>query len=930
MTVSRRRLALYAAGTTLLVLAALVLLPFLFRDRIAARMQVEASRLVAADVRWSTVGVSLIRDFPRASLRLGDLVVTGRDGFEGDTLASVAGLRVAVDLGSALRALRGTGPLVVHSVQLDRPALRMIVLEDGTANWQVFDRADPSPESNAVDFSLRRLEIRDGAVRYEDREAGLVSSAAGISHRLTGDFRKSRFSVSTRTTASSVSLRFAGVPYLGQADARVDAVVDVDTESGLVTLRDAEIRLNELLLALTGSVRQLGEAVELDLAFDSPNSAFQEILSLVPVMYRNDFAELQAAGTMSVRGTVRGRYGPGDFPALAVRDGRFQYPDLPLPARDVALDLSVRNPGGDADHTVVELKRFTVTIGTDPVEGSFVMRTPVSDPAVQAAVRGRLDLAELGRTVKLPRTDELAGALAADASVRARLSDLDAERYEQVHADGFFRATGVVVRTEGIPHAVQVDEGELRFSPRHAELTAFRGRIGSSDLEMTGRLDNLLGFALRDEELRGEARLASTFFDLDEWRSDEGEMEAVRVPRNLDLGLVADVQRLAFAGLDMRHARGSLRVRDSRATLDAFQMEIFGGSMAVTGYYETADPARPTFDVDLRLLGVDVAQAAAGAATVRALVPVARFAQGRVAADLRLHGAMGTDMTPEFEVLAGRGSFQTTGVALHGFPALERLSDLIRTEPLRHPALSDIRSTFTIQGGRLHVAAFDVRLGQFSSRVSGSHGFDDSLDYTLALQLPASAIGADATRAIGALAERAGRVGFAFQPADVITLGVQLGGSITSPSITTDLRESATSLAQQTRTALQDEADRHVDAVAERVDAALEDSRRRAEAEARRILESAERQADRIRAEAVPLSEAVRREGAEQADALLARATNPAARLAAQAGANRLRREADEKADRILREADLRADAIVLEARRQADMLAGDPIPVPD
>jgi hypothetical protein len=551
------------------------------------------------------------------------------------------------------------------------------------------------------------------------------------------------------------------------------------------------------------------------------------------------------------------------------------------------------------------------------------MRTPISDPDVDLALRGRLDLADLNRTLKFSGAEELAGVLAADATMRARLSDVDAGRYDRVHAAGFASASQVTVRMEDLPHALRIEEGTLRFSPTHAELASFQGRIGSSDLRMTGRLDNLLGFVLRDEELRGEARLASSFFDLNEWRSDEGKLEAVIVPANLDLALAAEVDRLAFADMDLRRARGALRIRGQRAMLDDFRMEAFGGSVAVTGFYETTTPARPTFDLGLRLAGIDVHEAAERVLTVRTLAPVARYAQGRITTDLRLNGALGSDMTPVFEELSGRGSFESAGVSLQGFPAFDRLAEVLRTETLRNPTLQDVRSSFTVENGRLHVSPFAMRIDRFAATVSGSHGFDQSLDYVLGFQVPASLLGADANRAVTALAAQAGRVGMAFQPAEVISLGVRLGGTVGRPSVSTDFRGTSATAAQQAGTALREEADRRVEALTERATAALDEGRLRAEAEARRILEEAERQAARLRAEAEPIAEALRREGYEQADALVARAGNPAARVAAQAGANRLRREADDGAQRVLREADTRAEALLADARRRADALAG-------
>jgi hypothetical protein len=923
----RRRIALVAAGAVVLVLATLAAFPLLFRDRVVALVKAQVDSAVDARVDWGGTHLTLLRTFPNLTLRLDDVAVTGVGAFEGDTLVSAARFALVLDAWSLLRGLRGRDAFVIRSIELDRPAVHLLVLEDGSANWAITrPTEEPAEPGRDIALRLRKLEVRNGSIRVENRQSDLAASVAGLNQTLRGDFAAGAFTLRAVTNADAVSLRFAGVPYLAGVRLGIDADVTVDNVAGIVTLNDNEFRLNELLLTGTGSFSTAGDSSSLDIAFASPRTAFRDILSLVPAIYARDFAALQTSGSMAVEGRVAGGYGNGLFPALSIRatveDGMFRYPDLPLPAEGIRFDMTVENPGGDIDSTVVRLEQLRVVIGGEPITGSFTMRTPVSDPDISFRLAGRADLADVARTVRFEDMERMAGIITADAAMRARMSHLEQGRYEQVSAEGGITVAQLVLEGMELPHALLIEEAALRLTPRHAELSTFRGRIGSSDITLAGELDNLIGFLLRADDLRGRARLASSFFDLNEWRSDDA-MQAIIVPGRIDFELDAAVERLAFNELDIRDARGRLRVRDRRVALDGFRMAMLGGAVAVDGFYETVTGAeRPAFDVHVRMTDVDVPTTFASINTVRAFAPVARYATGSVSADVRLTGELEQDMMPVFGGLSGRGTFEAIRLALEDFPPLTGLASLVRVEQLRNPTLEGVQSTFEIRDGRMHVRPFDVRAGEFTMSVAGSNGFDQSLDYALVLRLPRAVLGVEADRAITGLVSQAGRVGVELQRMETISLGVQLGGSVNAPTFGTTLVSTTDSRVDAIEQGLRDEAARRVDAAGERVDSAATEARRRAQAEAERAIAEAEQRADAIRAEARDAAEKVRQEGYAQADALVERASGAVARAAARTAADRLRREADQNADRITREADARADALVAEARRRA---GGDP-----
>ena len=915
------RWLLIAAALLLLVLALLVLLPLLFGGRIADRVKTEMNQSLDARVDWADADLGLFRNFPNLTLGLDELSVVGVNRFDGDTLAAVGELRVVLDLATAVRsALGGSGPIVVRAVELDRPRLSLVKLEDGAANWDITRdttaAAEPAAEpGRPLAVSLRRFAIDDGRVSFDNREAKLRARLVGLDQTLAGDFGNDQLTIETRAHADSTTVEFAGIPYLNGVRLDLSTDIAADLAKKTFTLQESGVRLNELLLAFSGSVAAAEDRLGLDLRFGTPNTDFKHILSLVPAVYARDFQSVRTAGSLAVNGRIEGEYGEGAFPAFAlnakVDSGTFRYPDLPLPARDIFLDLRIANPGGHADSTVVNLSRLHLVLGSNPIDAGLVLRTPLSDPDVDARVAGTLDLADLRRTLKLEKTEELTGTVATDAAVRTRMSWVDEGQYDRIAARGSVDIRDLAVKSEALPHPLAIREASLRLAPRRAELRSFTGTLGSSDLRLSGYLDNLLGFALRDDDLRGSATLTSNRFNLDEWRSEEGGLDVIPVPPRIDFAFEARVGELLFDKLTMKNARGHLRVKDQRVTLEDFAFNTLGGEIAVTGFYETTDPAKPTFDVGLRMQKIDIPSAVETLTTVRMLAPVARYAQGSFSTDLKVNGALGKDMMPLYDALTGQGSLQTSRLMIQDFPALDKLAGVTKLDFLNDPTLQSLRSRFQIREGRLHVEPFAVPVGTTTMQVSGSNGLDQSLDYLLRLRVPRGAIGAEANQAIAGLMSRAAGAGIDLGAAPEIELGVRLTGTVTNPSIDTEIGRAAASVAEGARKAV-------TEAAEQRAEQAVDAARQKASAGAERLVRDAEARAAKIRTEAQALAERVKQEGYQQADSLVARSEGPLAQAAAKLAADRLRKEADAKSARIVQEADQRAQSLVAEARRGA------------
>ena len=79
-------------------------------------------------------------------------------------------------------------------------------------------------------------------------------------------------------------------------------------------------------------------------------------------------------------------------------------------------------------------------------------------------------------------------------------------------------------------------------------------------------------------------------------------MQALKVPRNLNLSLNTELQKVLFQKMTVSGISGEMRVAGGALSLERLRMQLFGGSATASGSYSTAaDPQRPALKLSLGL-----------------------------------------------------------------------------------------------------------------------------------------------------------------------------------------------------------------------------------------------------------------------------------------------------------------------------------------
>ena len=275
-----------------LIIALAILLPIIFKGKIIELAKQEINKSVTAKVDFKDVGLSLFRSFPDFSLRIDGLSVIGINEFEKDTLANIEKLELTLDLMSVISGSN----YEIKKIRIYHPDINVKVLKDGKTNYDISPPEEEKPSTTAAEgetpfkLTLKLVEIEDANIVYDDASLPTKAVLKGLNHQLSGNMDGDFTTLKTTTSIDKFDLDYDGIRYFTNAKVNYIADIDADLKNEVYTLKENELKLNELFLAFAGSFAFVGEDYKLDFTFNAPKTDFKNFLSVVPAIYAKDFA----------------------------------------------------------------------------------------------------------------------------------------------------------------------------------------------------------------------------------------------------------------------------------------------------------------------------------------------------------------------------------------------------------------------------------------------------------------------------------------------------------------------------------------------------------------------------------------------------------------------------------------------------------------
>ncbi len=790
----------------LIFIIALAVAPFIFKDKIKALVLKSINENVDANVAFEEVDLSLFKSFPNANVTIDKLSIINKAPFAGDTLFYSGELNLKMSIKELFKG--DNEPMNLQGFTSNNAKVNIIFNKEGLGNYDIAlknqEEDKTNEESKPFSLNIQEYAVNNMRFTYLDRGSNMKMVLDSINHKGKGNFAAQKLDLDTKTTAK-VSFDMDNTNFMKNVTLSLDAVLGIDLDKSKYEFKNNKALINQLPLEFNGFIQLVEEGQLYNLTFKTPTSDFKNFLGLIPEAYAGNISTVKTTGEFKVSGKVDGKLTDTTIPTfnieLASNNASFQYPDLPKGVKNIVIDTHIVNETGIMNDTYVNLDNLSFSIDQDVFNAKANIRNLTENPLIDAALKGTINLANLTKAYPVKLDKPLSGILKADVTTKFDMKSVETSQYQNIQNAGNVSLSGFKYEGPEMAKPFEIKNTSISFNPNQIRLNEFDAKTGSSDIQVTGALDNFYGFAFKNQVLKGKFDLNSSrlvvsdFMSPTTTTSDDGKKtttESPKIPSFLDCSLNAKATSVVYDNLNLKNVSGNLAIKDEAVSLSNLKMDIFGGSIGLNGTVSTKG-AQPKFDMDLGLNAVNIAESFTQLEMLKSIAPIANIINGKLNSTIKLSGNLTNDMTPNLKTLSGdlAGQLLSTTVNAKNSTLLTALTSNVKFLDVSKLNLNDVKASLSFKDGKVALKPMNLAYQDINMTVGGTHGFDQTMNYDVKFDVPAKYLGPEITNLITKLTPADQ------QKIESVPITANLTGSFSNPNVKTDLKQATTNLATQ-------------------------------------------------------------------------------------------------------------------------------------
>ena len=707
----------------------------------------EVNKRLQSPVHVSDINFSLLERFPSASLVMDsvwaeeNLVKIGK----ADTLFFFRKVYLNLNLFDIL-----DGQYKINEIETRDGFMRLKIDQEGYDNFHIWVE---NKDTTGFLLELDRVHIQNTEFSYHNLLRDQRYDILADELYFNGRFSDESYTMAVYGQGEVHDISIRGTTYLENRHVDVDTDLDITTSSERYAFRKGNLIIDKTLdFKVSGAFEGDG----IDLRILGSELDIIKTLSLIPIETRSAFDDYTSSGELSFDCTLKGAFGKTDNPnfeaTFSVSDGSIYKNASSWKLTDLTGDGSITNGARKAFSSAeIILNDLKGELNGDPFSSKFSVSN-FNQPNIDGSVRFESNLEALSGFFNVEWMANSTGKFVLDASISTTLanpSNPEARDFLNSRASGSIQLYNADIKLPQDERSYRIDTASFSILNNSLEIIKYRGKINTCEIDLEGKADGFLNYFFSetgDLDVKGVVKTGE--INLDDLfpttsSSQSGVVVAFPSRANWDLTIISKAFRQGK--FEAKEISGRLLMNSFKVEASALQFMSQSGTMqGDIGVYRFGEN-QFGIQTNFRTLDVDVKQLFETFNNFEQNFITSDVLEGRLDADISFQALCDSMLNIQTPSITSSIDLKISEGALVGFKPLISVADEIKKKPMLRLFISTdelrkrletvrfatLENEITILNGVVSIPRMEIKSSALNINVSGTHGFDNKIDYQL-------------------------------------------------------------------------------------------------------------------------------------------------------------------------------------------------------
>jgi hypothetical protein len=733
------RYSLYVLLAFFLMAGGLVAYLLANKDQIKAYALEQVNSQLNTELKVSSFDITLLSQFPKVSL---DMVgVSIEDPLHPDQFLLKAGhVFAGFNLYDILRK-----NYTIKLIAIDDAELNLITDKKGRSNYMILKESEKDREENeAFLLNLKEVKLANVKLDYRDDKYKQYYDLVLNKVMLAGDFNSNGERIVLEGKVMANKIRSQEFTIVKNKKLALDLVLKMDHKTNTYVFEKGDVDIDRLKLALKGSIVNKPKSVVFDLKAGARNLDIPGLLSLLP----NQGGlpdDLESDGELFFEGTIKGEADNKQSPAIrfafGIKNGKLQRGNGPAITSINAEGEFSNGSSRNRKSSYVNLSPLNFIINNGKVSGSLSV-TNFTDPELKTQLKGNINAADLLAFLKNETIKNAEGTITFDVDFSGKIAHMNTAGWLKNKANGNLNINLSNISFTQNNKTIKTLKVDLSLANKDAVINLFIAEIDQSDIKVTGKIVNLIPYLLVDgQSLQAEITYQSNYIDLGNFMMPlspanmDPNQKGFALPANVVIDAHVRAQEVVYNTFRAKNVTTDLRWKGKQIMVENLSAHTMDGQLKLDGQVENAPDGRFLVSASTELTNINIQSLFKSCNNFGQQEITHQHLKGTLNGTVDVVSVWSNNLDCDLNKLYALGKLKIAKGELNGYKPIEVLAKYADINELRNLKFADLSNTIEIRNRTIYIPAFEVRNSALNLTMSGTHTFDNYIDYRIKLKL---------------------------------------------------------------------------------------------------------------------------------------------------------------------------------------------------